>query len=344
MRKVREPSGRGDEQEVPESEPKPSLMQEETPEEQDTSNDTSSSFFVVVSYLCPPPPTSEQPPSATEEYLTPTPTPELAPTTPPQTTQEPVEPPSPVAPPASSDDTPSTRTGSGATENSVPTAGAPGASQSTAGTKPSTLPTAKNESGDNKTSITIGVVIAAILISAGIGVWVFRKWKLSPSRQFKSKIRSGSIGGGAAAAAIGSGHGDNPSEYNSYDNIFRPHPHESTVPMTMAGAAATTGVSMMGGMPANEYEYESYDYPSQPPMAHQYHQPHMSMSSAAGSVTDYGQYRYPPSTSSVGYDPNVVAHSMAAHGGGSPGSGHHLHGYGSQDYSQNDQFLRELRE
>lgn len=116
--------------------------------------------------------------------------------------------------------------------------------------------------------------------------------------------------------------------------------------MTMPGAAATTGVSMMGGMPANEYEHYEYEYPTQPPMAHPgyHHQAQMSMSSAAGSVTDYGQYRYPPSTSSIGYDPAVVAHSMAAHGGGSPNNGHHLHGYGSQDYSQNDQFLRELRE
>jgi hypothetical protein len=43
------------------------------------------------------------------------------------------------------------------------------------------LPASKDESAGNKTSITIGVVIAAILIAAGIGVWVFRKWKLSVS-------------------------------------------------------------------------------------------------------------------------------------------------------------------
>ncbi|KAG0327736.1 hypothetical protein BG000_000817 [Podila horticola] len=258
---------------------------------------------------------------------------------------EPVETPPPVDSSSSDDDTSSTRTRTSVTGDSVPTSGTPGTPQSTSGTKPSTLPASKDESGGNKTSITIGIVIAAILIAAGIGVWVFRKWKLSPSRQFKSKIRSGSVSGGGAAAAVGSGHGDNPSEYNSYDNIFRPQPHESTVPMTMAGAAAPTGVSMMGGMSANEYEHYEYEYPSQPPMAHAgyHHQPQMSMSSAAGSVTDYGQYRYPPSTSSIGYDPAVVAHSMTAHGG-SPSSGHHLHGYGSQDYSQNDQFLRELRE
>ncbi|KAF9297951.1 hypothetical protein BGZ74_009595 [Mortierella antarctica] len=291
-----------------------------------------------------PPTSSEQPPATTEENPSTTPAPELI--TSQQPTQAPVETPPPVNPSSSDDDTPSTHTRTSAPDDIVPTAGTPGTSQSTVGTKPSTLPESKDESGGNKTSITIGVVIAAILIAAGIGVWVFRKWKLSPSRQFKSKIRSGSVSGGAAATAVVSRHDDNPSEYNSYDNIFRPHPHESTVPMTMPGAAATTGVSMMGGMPANEYEHYEYEYPTQPPMAHPgyHHQAQMSMSSAAGSVTDYGQYRYPPSTSSIGYDPAVVAHSMAAHGGGSPNNGHHLHGYGSQDYSQNDQFLRELRE
>ncbi|KAG0011271.1 hypothetical protein BGZ81_002284 [Podila clonocystis] len=281
-----------------------------------------------------PPVPSEQPPTTTEEHPATTPAPE--PITSQQPSQEPVETPPPVNPSSSDDGTPSH---TGATDDISPTAGTPG-------TKPSTLPESKDESGGNKTSITIGVVIAAILIATGIGVWVFRKWKLSPSRQFKSKIRSGSVSGSGAAAAVGSGHGDNPSEYNSYDNIFRPQPHESTMPMTMAGAAAPTGVSMMGGIPANEYEHYEYEYPTQPPMAHPgyHHQAQMSMSSAAGSVTDYGQYRYPPSTTSMGYDPAAVAHSMTAHGGGSPNGGHHLHGYGSQDYSQNDQFLRELRE
>ncbi|KAG0085390.1 hypothetical protein BGZ92_009029 [Podila epicladia] len=285
---------------------------------------------------------SEQPPTITEEHPTTTLAPELI--TSQQPTQGPVETSPPANPSSSDDDTPSTRTHTSTPDENVPTAGTPGTSQSTVG--PSTLPESKDESGGNKTSITIGVVIAAILIAAGIGVWVFRKWKLSPSRQFKSKIRSGSVSGGTAAAAVGSRHDDNPSEYNSYDNIFRPQPHESTVPMTMPGAAATTGVSMMGGMSANEYEHYDYEYPTQPPMAHPgyHHQAQMSMSSAAGSVTDYGQYRYPLSTSSIGYDPAVVAHSMAAHGGGSPNNGNHLHGYGSQDYSQNDQFLRELRE
>lgn len=50
--KVQELSGRGDKQDVPEGEPEPSPLQEETPEEEDTSNDISSSFIAVVSYLC----------------------------------------------------------------------------------------------------------------------------------------------------------------------------------------------------------------------------------------------------------------------------------------------------
>ncbi|KAF9964132.1 hypothetical protein BGZ70_006899, partial [Mortierella alpina] len=36
---------------------------------------------------------------------------------------------------------------------------------------------------------TVGIVIGAVVVAAAIGIWIFRKWKLSPSRDFQSKIR-----------------------------------------------------------------------------------------------------------------------------------------------------------
>jgi hypothetical protein len=36
-------------------------------------------------------------------------------------------------------------------------------------------------SSSNKAGITIGVVVGAVVVAGGIGVWVFRKWKLSVS-------------------------------------------------------------------------------------------------------------------------------------------------------------------
>ncbi|KAG0347038.1 hypothetical protein BG004_000263 [Podila humilis] len=301
--------------------------------------------------------TTEAPPATSDEA--PITTTDTTDTTP--TTDAPAGTTPPIAP-ETADDTSTTRTHARTTDGNHggSTSSSPGTSSSTVGARASTLPASKDERGSNTTSVTIGVVVAAILIAAGIGVWVFRKWKLSPSRQFKSKMRNSAGGGTAGAAAASSGHGDDPSEYDSYDNIFRPHPHESSVPMTMAGAPATVGVSMMGGgnggggglggvgggggMAAPEYEYE---YPSQPPpMAHLYshHQSQSSMSSAGGgSVTDYGQYRYPASTN-IGYEHSSATGAHPMGHGGSPNSSHHMNGYGSQDYSQNDQFLRELRE
>ena len=43
-------------------------------------------------------------------------------------------------------------------------------------------PSGSSSVGDtNKTGITIGVAIGSVVVAAGIGVWIFRKWKLSVS-------------------------------------------------------------------------------------------------------------------------------------------------------------------
>ncbi|KAF9572169.1 hypothetical protein EC968_010176 [Mortierella alpina] len=198
---------------------------------------------------------------------------------------------------------------------------------------------ANNES--TKTSIMIGVVAAALLLAAALCVWIFRKLKLSPSRQFRGKMGHG--GGGAAGGVharnnYGPGHEDG-SDYNSYDEFYRGP--ESPLPM-MAHAA---GPSVIGGMAMSSSAHATATdgvgpYPSQ-------NLAHMSLSSE--SMTDYNQYSY-----GDGYD---MTHALAGSAGlavlpmvppstvgGLPVVGHNVHKYGSEDFSQNTHFLRELRE
>ncbi|KAF9299818.1 hypothetical protein BGZ74_008607 [Mortierella antarctica] len=196
--------------------------------------------------------------------------------------------------------------------------------------RPSNLPSTSGSSS-NKTGITIGVVVAAIVIAGGIGVWVFRKWKLSPSRQFKSKIRNSSGGfSGGTMGAQGVGSVDH-DEYDSYNDIFRPSAHDSAVPTSMPPVGSSVGSS-----PRQDYQQVS-------PQAQ-----HISMSSTTGTVPDYSQYRY--TSSAQGYDSGIP---QAVLGGNTVSGGvDYYHpqneAYISQDYSTNgranDQFLRELRE
>ncbi|KAF9403269.1 hypothetical protein BGZ94_004665 [Podila epigama] len=46
-----------------------------------------------------------------------------------------------------------------------------------------------DKSGSTSQLATAGIVVASVVVAAAIGIWVFRKWKLSPSRDFQSKIR-----------------------------------------------------------------------------------------------------------------------------------------------------------
>ncbi|CAO3563390.1 unnamed protein product [Mortierella alpina] len=195
-----------------------------------------------------------------------------------------------------------------------------------------------------KTSILIGVVAAALLLAAALGVWIVRKLKLSPSRQFRGKMGSG--GKGAAGGGVnarnnyGPGHEDG-SDYNSYDEFYRGP--ESPLPM-MAHAA---GPSVIGGMVlSSHHATEEEDgvgraYPSQ-------NLAHMSMSSE--SMTDYQQYSYGEGyagTTGAGLAvplPVVAPAPLPSTIGGLPVVGHNVHKYGSEDYSQNTHFLRELRE
>ncbi|CAG8433098.1 7769_t:CDS:2 [Ambispora gerdemannii] len=44
-------------------------------------------------------------------------------------------------------------------------------------------------SSDSSGLVTAGIVVGSIVVAAAIGIWIFRKWKLSPSRNFKEKIQ-----------------------------------------------------------------------------------------------------------------------------------------------------------
>ncbi|KAG0368664.1 hypothetical protein BGZ54_001475 [Gamsiella multidivaricata] len=197
---------------------------------------------------------------------------------------------------------------------------------------------AGSSSSSNKMAITIGVVIGAVVIAGGIGVWVFRKWKLSPSRQFKSKIRNSNLG-----APGGSAHGDDAGNFASYTDIFRPPVHDSALPITassMVGPASATGSS--SPLQSQQYQHSPYDQQlydpqAQPPSTQSQH---MSLSSTA-TVPDYGQYRYVQSGAqgpmmSSGYDSGVPDAILGQN------SGTHL-SYGSDEYGgQSNLFLREL--
>ncbi|KAF9989545.1 hypothetical protein BGZ75_006092 [Mortierella antarctica] len=210
------------------------------------------------------------------------------------------------------------------TTEAVPT------SSSDAALKPSD---SSSEGGTNKTGITIGVAIGSVVVAAGIGVWIFRKWKLSPSRQFKTKIRS-SVGG----SIVPNRADDNPDDYEMYSDIFRPAVHDSGFPGVVAAS------SMAGSSPQMQhvhYEQQPYDDHEQQMTPSQ--QQHVSLS-ATSTVPDYGQYRQQGQERWVddGYGYDAVVNEAII---GSSGGPYYPPTYASQDNGgPNDHFLRELRE
>ncbi|KAF9280137.1 hypothetical protein BGZ88_012362 [Linnemannia elongata] len=285
--------------------------------------------------------------SGYKEEPTPTPTPDDAATT---TTEEPdvsaetandsaPEPTDPVVAITSSSSTTTTsHNPSGQTDPTVTK------TSKDEGSGPTTLPGHKEETNSNTTALTVGLIVAVLIIATFIGIWIFRKWKLSLSRPFKRKIIGGSTKGGAAASAVvyGSekGHGGH-SEYNSYDEMIRPEAYDIAPPpaMTSVSMVAPAYTAAVAG---SEYEYGYAHYEQ---MQQQQQQQTM------GGDTNYQSYQYGHSSGAVPAmseasamrasvttipNPNVI--------GGVPAVGHNIHGYGSEDYTRNDHFLRELRE
>ncbi|KAF9543857.1 hypothetical protein EC957_000391 [Mortierella hygrophila] len=59
----------------------------------------------------------------------------------------------------------------------------------TASITASPSPTAASDKPSTGTNLaTAGIVVGSVVVAAAIGIWVFRKWKLSPSRDFQRKI------------------------------------------------------------------------------------------------------------------------------------------------------------
>ncbi|KAF9120178.1 hypothetical protein BGW39_011601 [Mortierella sp. 14UC] len=264
------------------------------------------------------------------------------PTTPPPVTTEPT--PEPGTTTRNSRTTTTTTSGSSSRGGHTNPGPGPATSTSDGTAKPSNSASSGSTSSSNKTGITIGVVVGAVVIAGGIGVWVFRKWKLSPSRQFKSKIRSsatvGGINGGmggAAGAAIG---GDD--DYGAYTDIFRPPAHDSAVggpamassmaPVSVAGSSPPLQHQQQP-LPQTQSQHELGMYDQQGGQGGQVsgHSPshqHLSTASAVAASTtvpDYSQYRY-----ATGYE-SGIPESILGNGGGPHNGGG---GYGQQLYQQ----------
>lgn len=62
---------------------------------------------------------------------------------------------------------------------------------------PTAVPSSANSLGSNSGSssdssgnvVTAAIVVGVVVIVSALGIWIFRKWKLSPSRDFKEKIQ-----------------------------------------------------------------------------------------------------------------------------------------------------------
>ncbi|KAF9998474.1 hypothetical protein BGZ65_006038 [Modicella reniformis] len=261
-----------------------------------------------------------------------------------------------------------------------------------------------NQSEGSNTGATVGIIIGCLVVAGVIGVLIFRKWKLSPSRQFKTNLAGSTtdtesdlaVKAAAAAGAAGAGaamygqghHHEEASEYaTSYDNIYRPH-DASHPPMEAisGGGASVVAVSAMGGYqydPSQQYDAsQQYDpsqqYPQQQPDygygdAYQQQQQQQQQQYPSSHVDgQYYQdpYQYPqqqqlhhPQQQQHEYQaydqyqqvPSTVPMATVAAGGGMAPTGapmpttaggppRNVHSYSSEDFHQNDHFLRELRE
>ncbi|KAG0287154.1 hypothetical protein BGZ96_008891 [Linnemannia gamsii] len=210
---------------------------------------------------------------------------------------------------------------------------------------PTTLPEHKEETNNNAMAFTAGAIVAAAVIASVIGIWIFRKWKLTPSRKLKSKITGGSAG--AASVVYGSGKGQyDRSEYNSYDEIIRPEAYEierSPSPLTPVSPAPAYPTAAAIG---SEYEYGYAHYEQLQQLQQQqtigndtgYQQPSYHYGYNSGVVPAMSE------TSAMGVSTMTTSKLNLNVIGGVPATGHNIHGYGSEDYTQNDHFLRELRE
>ncbi|KAF9282898.1 hypothetical protein BGZ88_010793 [Linnemannia elongata] len=63
-----------------------------------------------------------------------------------------------------------------------------GSATATVSTTATPIPTGTSDKSTGTNLATAGIVVGSVVVAAAIGIWVFRKWKLSPSRDFQRKI------------------------------------------------------------------------------------------------------------------------------------------------------------
>jgi hypothetical protein len=154
------------------------------------------------------------------------------------------------------------------------------------------------------------------------------------------------VNGPSAVAAIAMGAATaHHEQYASQDQYYDPNYYNYN-PDPNAGAAAMGSTEVLEDAMATPYQH--------------HHQ--MSLSSELGpQVTnahtpEYHPYRYPDESyndqphqhsmnpQDVRYSQQSLAPPEPAVIRGASATGHNIHGYGSEDFSQNNHFLRELRE
>ncbi|KAG0000652.1 hypothetical protein BGZ79_005642 [Entomortierella chlamydospora] len=177
---------------------------------------------------------------------------------------------------------PSTSKNSGKHSQTAPSTSSSASADGSVSKSPNTG--SSDSSLSNKTAITIGVAVGAVVIAGSIAVWIFRKAKLSPSRQFKSKIRSSELGGSSGSRDFEI----DTRDQDNYADIFRPLNHTTERPLTtnsIGGTGVGAAPSVTGSSPQSQHrDYQYQDYQD-------YQQPqHMITSSQ--TVPDYSQYRY----------------------------------------------------
>ncbi|KAF9190643.1 hypothetical protein BGZ51_008390 [Haplosporangium sp. Z 767] len=192
----------------------------------------------------------------------------------------------PVGPSTSSDTRPrptaSTSTGTSTTGTASPT------------------PTEKKNTDDQGSDklVTAGIVVGSVVVAAAIGIWVFRKWKLSPSRDFQSKIR-----------------GDDYSDY--------PRTYESD----------TVHLRQMDQTPEPGAMKSPYNAPAAFPVTDQYYDPNyatkdQSAGYGQGGATGYGQQGGTPAyDQNYGYNDHGYGHSDYTQGQAG-------YSHGTNDYAQ----------
>ncbi|KAG0044706.1 hypothetical protein BGZ83_010073, partial [Gryganskiella cystojenkinii] len=167
----------------------------------------------VVTTAAPSPTTTQPPPPVTTDH--------------PVTTQ-------PPQPPATT--TADGGKGTTNTRTRVSSTGSLPSSSSVSGTIPPLPSTTKESDGPSSGSslATAGIVVGSIVVAAAIGIWVFRKWKLSPSREFQSKIN-------------GDDYTDYPRSYESDAVFLRNLGDQPETPAPTKSSPYHAG----GGLPAN---------------------------------------------------------------------------------------------